>query len=327
MRFRHAGGDHGHAPDLPVEQCRDHERPAESDPENGRHGLVRPPRQPETGKAITWSVIAARKSRGAQADLRPAGQDSPECKPEPDGEDDREREDHVRRRDVEGQGPRRAPARRPAPALEVSLERGDDSRVELRARVLAELLERLLGARSVAVAAVGGDRVVRIATRISREPKGSPLRRARGIPRAVPVLVVVLDPDVPGRMSIPSSRDAPSWGWCASCRASCGVSWPGFWSTRSGMAILPRSCKRPASFSCSTSSSSSPSWRAIDSTSRATRSECAPVYSSFASTTRMRFSAARSRAWRSTLELGRRLRLGDGCAVRAEAVLPVSFAQ
>src|SRR6188474_3381564 len=119
---------------------------------------------PDTGNAITWSVIAARKS-------------------------------HAARRRISASWPRLPPSARPSPTasttgsaritsgdatwkdenlgelllrgdqpepFEVSLERCDDRGVELDARVLAELLERLFGARSVAVAAIGGDRVVRV---------------------------------------------------------------------------------------------------------------------------------------------------------------------
>src|SRR4026209_914191 len=157
-----------------------------------RHGM------PDTGNATTWSAIAARNSHGA-------------------------------RRRISAKRPRLPPrARRGAPAtttaragtprgdatsedddlgqllgaddaepLEMSLQCRDDLRVELGPRIPLELLDGLLRSRCIAVAAIGRDRVVGVRDEDQPRPKGN-LRAGETvrIARAVPVLVVVLDPDV-----------------------------------------------------------------------------------------------------------------------------------
>ena len=94
--------------------------------------------------------------------------------------------------------------------------------------------------------------------------------------------LVFLDVDMPGRNGIevcrelrehdatsfrsaPSTISAPTAGWRFIWSYSSSVSGPGLFSTPSGTAILPTSCRIPASRTRSTSSSESPSPRAIHS--------------------------------------------------------------
>ena len=180
---------------------RGHEQePVGGDPEDGRHGLGASSRAgPETGRRRPGARSRRGRATARAADLRERAEAASEREPEPDGERRREARATIRRRDWQDRRPRRAGARRRARVLEVRLERGDDSRVELRARVAPELGERLLGARSVAVAPLGRDRVVRVGDEDdARAERDLLAREPVRVARAVPVLVVVLDPDVDG---------------------------------------------------------------------------------------------------------------------------------
>src|SRR5438876_1184197 len=75
----------------------------------------------------------------------------------------------------------------------------------------------------------------------------------------------------------------PMMTCCLTCSNSSGLSGPCLLITASRVPILPMSCRRPATLTCSTCSSASPSWCAIVADRSATRGECPRMYGSFAS--------------------------------------------